>query len=669
MSAALHVVVPGQRELNEAQRAAVAREWTRVFLRRLVPRGYFDLRAISNGGTVTRSVRHDDVDGVLAFAAEHRAQRNVYFGVAARDVENGRTLEDCLGLWAFFADVDFKDTPEAAARAKLASFALAPSAVVASGGGLHAYWFLNEPCYLVNEHGRAQATGILRGLAQAVGGDLSSAEPAHILRLPGTLNLKNPAAPRPVVLEHVDPDGGYAVDELRAALPPIVEPAPRKALPPVQHNLSVDERVRRAAAWLKTQAPAVQGQGGDERTFQVCCGVAVGHDLEEEREEEDALKALAEWNARCQPPWKTWELRLKLHNARNYGHEQRGSRLVDQKNGPVLVSAADFLAATEDQEEWLVPRLAPLGGMVMFHGRPRSMKSLAALAALLAIARGEAPWGVPDFEPERPIRCAYFSEEDGKFVVAARLRWLLAGFKAATPPATLMIEARRGLSLDDEASQRRIRDEITQHGVEFAWFDTARAMAPGVDQGPADAAGAVRFLRSLLAETGLKSIGLTHHDVKPARDGIDTRARSEKASGGALLAAVDCPIGFTRIDDRSTLVVPDRYKVGADPHPVRLEFHSATLPGEQFKEWVTVVARDSDERQERLASIEPDIVRVLEETGDWMTVNKIREAVGKQNSDVGAVLASMLRRGAVEFQEGKRNAKNYRIAAQRELHQ
>ena len=76
-------------------------------------------------------------------------ERDVYVGVATRANGKGGQLKDCLGLHAVFTDIDFKDFPsEAAARTELTRFPLPPSSVVATGGGLHVYWFLTEPLNL-----------------------------------------------------------------------------------------------------------------------------------------------------------------------------------------------------------------------------------------------------------------------------------------------------------------------------------------------------------------------------------------------------------------------------------------------------------------------------------------------------------------------------------------
>src|SRR6185503_2297475 len=66
-------------------------------------------------------------------------------------------------------------------------------------------------------------------------------------------------------------------------------------------------------------------------TFHICAAVLRGHDLSAD----EAFTVLADWNARCQPPWDAAELRVKIRNAERYATGaygdklQRGARLAD----------------------------------------------------------------------------------------------------------------------------------------------------------------------------------------------------------------------------------------------------------------------------------------------------------------------------------------------------
>ena len=81
---------------------------------------------------------------------------------------------------------------------------------------------------------------------------------------------------------------------------------------------------------------------GDLRTFRVCCRVVRGFDLSDD----EAMSALSEWNARCEPPWTERELRQKVTNARRYGREPMWRPSVSAVMQMLVSSTAVRLAST-----------------------------------------------------------------------------------------------------------------------------------------------------------------------------------------------------------------------------------------------------------------------------------------------------------------------------------
>jgi putative DNA primase/helicase len=147
--------------------------------------GLIEIRALPSKDRAF--VKPDHLRRVLQFAKSHRHE-NVYFGVAARKDSTSGELKNCSVIRAVFADIDFKDTPEDKAQRALDAFPLRFSFLINSGGGFHCYWVLKEPFVIVPP--AEEFKTLLRSMARTLGADLSSAEPAHILRLPGTLNHK-----------------------------------------------------------------------------------------------------------------------------------------------------------------------------------------------------------------------------------------------------------------------------------------------------------------------------------------------------------------------------------------------------------------------------------------------------------------------------------------------
>lgn len=130
-----------------------------------------------------------------------RDDANVFFGVGLRTPGRHHAV-----LWpVLWADVDGEipdDLP-------LPS----PTATVRSGRGHHLYWRLREPLLTADA-----ARRYLRAIQHAVGGaDPRSAEPEHLLRVPGTWNVKY-RPPLPVEVVEMHPDRVYD-EEAFAALP------------------------------------------------------------------------------------------------------------------------------------------------------------------------------------------------------------------------------------------------------------------------------------------------------------------------------------------------------------------------------------------------------------------------------------------------------------------
>lgn len=181
--------------------------------------GYIELRALPC--THTEFVTLRDLNGMETFLRRHEQCCNIYFGVASRRAPGNGALSGCYQLSALWVDMDFKTIAEGDAWARLLRFPPSLGIVVNSGAGLHAYWLLREPVDVRAAAFRIKS--ILRRLAHHLGGDLRSAEPAHILRVPGTLNYKY-TPPRQVYIEISAFEWRSSLEEIEALLseePPV----------------------------------------------------------------------------------------------------------------------------------------------------------------------------------------------------------------------------------------------------------------------------------------------------------------------------------------------------------------------------------------------------------------------------------------------------------------
>jgi hypothetical protein len=139
----------------------------------------------------------------------------IYFAPCLRSQKQGKAEAAAL-LPALWVDLDCDDDSarRVAALAKLHAFDLQPSAIIDSGGGLHAYWLLKEPTSLIDEAARKQAAGILRGLFSALGGDPQYVKSvASVMRLVGSVNTKPERGGVIVTLLELHPDRRYPLTD------------------------------------------------------------------------------------------------------------------------------------------------------------------------------------------------------------------------------------------------------------------------------------------------------------------------------------------------------------------------------------------------------------------------------------------------------------------------
>ena len=190
------------------------------FLATLYPEieGYIEVRIIGNGKrprsrfrATTESFPWQDLSRANANGY------NIYFGVGLRRRQAG-SKEDVLSIPALWADLDGKEFADGKDEALQVLHQrlppeLQPSIVLDSGHGMHAYWLLREPYTLDGNGDQEQVEGIVRGLAEHLGGDRAVADVARLMRLPGFLNVKDPAEPVLCTILEMDPAQRFNLDD------------------------------------------------------------------------------------------------------------------------------------------------------------------------------------------------------------------------------------------------------------------------------------------------------------------------------------------------------------------------------------------------------------------------------------------------------------------------
>ena len=219
------------------------------------------------------------------------------------------------------------------------------------------------------------------------------------------------------------PDGTYTV---HYDVEPVKAPAfltERLAQMRVKPTIAADTQADTEAAisaartYLKTRAPAIEGQGGDMHTFNTAAALkdqGIG--------EATCASLMADWNEKCEPPWEEHDLLTKIENAYRYTENTLGSKAPAPAAGllaglqapaepkPIAgpVPFGDVLARQVEPVQEVVPGLIERGIVTFLAGAGGSHKSRTALHWGLAIASGVPIYG----RAVEQCKFVYLSYED-----------------------------------------------------------------------------------------------------------------------------------------------------------------------------------------------------------------------------------------------------------------
>lgn len=299
-------------------------------------------------------------------------------------------------------------------------------------------------------------------------------------------------------------------------------------------ELDTPSSVARAVACLtnavKRSDVAVEGQGGNNRTYQIaaeCLNFGLS--------ELTAIQLISEhWNPHCIPPWSEEELESIVSNAAAYAQNERGSlgtpsaveafgSVLDtlDLHAPAEGARSRFYPYSEDEQDampepsWLIPDLLPNEATVLLYGPSGSYKSFISLDIALTLASGTEKLGYTG----QAVEVVYAAAEGPRSV--SRMRrpaWRLAHSIQGPMKFSLITDV--PMVFRPEAC-KEFCDAIEARGLHprLVVIDTlARAMA-GMNENDAKDAGqlieAVEFIKRKFGCTVL----VVHHSGKEGERG------------------------------------------------------------------------------------------------------------------------------------------------------
>lgn len=308
-------------------------------------------------------------------------------------------------------------------------------------------------------------------------------------------------------------------------------------------TLDLPQNIARATSYLKHAAPAIEGEGGDTHTYIVACEVmtlGVSPDM--------ALSLMeAHWNPRCEPPWDTGDLEIKIERALAYQQNEPGSFAVQPasevfgdalgklnlEDAPVARNrfrpwSLEELAALPPPE-WLIDEMLPAKGISLMYGPPGCYKSFLALQLGLGLA----------MEGRKVI---YIGAEGGRGLELRAAAWKLAN--GVSGPLPIWIVPDMPWAADGSMIEEFI-EAVAEYKPELVVVDTAARMMVGLNENDARDVGVfIAALDAIKLKLGCAVLAL-HHTGKDEGRG----ARGSVA----MPAAVDA--SFEIKADKETKVV------------------------------------------------------------------------------------------------------------------
>ena len=132
----------------------------------------------------------------------------IYFSVNPRPLSKRKKEDDIRDVICLWVDVDGKNFAGGKDEAlqRLRDFPLTPNLIVDSGNGFHAYWIFSEPIINRTDEETLKLKQILSGLINVIGADKQRKNIDSVMRLPGTLNVKDAEHPKDckVIEKHLE---------------------------------------------------------------------------------------------------------------------------------------------------------------------------------------------------------------------------------------------------------------------------------------------------------------------------------------------------------------------------------------------------------------------------------------------------------------------------------
>ncbi len=541
-------------------------------------------------------------------------QRHVYFAPGLRCANLGRWKaggnKDVTAIPGLWTEVDIQGPghveqalPAGQDEALELAYSipeLPPSLIIHSGGGIYVFWLFKEPWILESTAEQGEAQALLKRFEQTVlkqgsakGWTLDSvADLRRVLRLPGSLNIKDPDNPKPVKILEYHPERRYNPADFEPYLAELESTVIHGSLPDDEDFAPADlEKILNVCTWMKhCQVDAAQLK--EPEWYHMLSVVARckdpewwAHELSKSYpgySEAETSKKYQQAKDRAGPV--TCErVRKKLNpEACKACKEsvtspvQLGRREIEQdqpeqpkeepktRNGFGLIRICDLECKPP---EWLVRDYLEADTLAVAFGDPASGKSFMGIGMGCCIATGVDFYGLP--VKQGPV--IYIAGE-GRNGIARRLKaWEIRnGLDISTAPFFISTGP---AALCDPGSTTQVLTAVDQVGkdnpLKLVVIDTlARNFGPGDENSAKDMSAAIQAMDAIRVKHRC-TVLIVHH----TGHGDKTRERGSIALRGGL----DASYQLDKDESGIVRLTPRKMKEAELPEPMAFKIRTVEL--------------------------------------------------------------------------------------------
>jgi len=484
--------------------------------------------------------------------------RHIWVGVCPRERIGSSTPSVARVLW-----VDLNDTVKTldeVHKALAATTLPPPTMIVNSGNGFHLYWKLAQPIPAKDVRPWTQ------GVHQALPAD-STHDPTRVMRVPGTLNVKDPNNPTRAFIVEYHPERIYTLDRFPKA-EAAEAPKPQPGANPNRQRIPLNDQDfdTFVANWVQGQRHNLAvgvagflrknlGYSKDECMAEIArIHEAAGYEMDD-----NLRKVVEDTYAK---PFALVAGTAKLYEYGIVPSTRDNFRIVVRQKPKPPIEVIDFSRDVQEQEFWIEGLVGP-GLMTIWAAEPKTGKSFAAMQMGYSLSTGEPLW---DFETDgKQHRVLYFQGELTMQMVMQRARNLF-GLDAVRDRKRFAITSKPREPVDLVKHPEILTDLAQDYEVVIV---DPISVFHGNDENSSHSVKEVLSVFDSLRADG-KAVVLIHHTNKLATgaDGLPTKPSFSNIRGSnTWFAAADALALHYRVSQYATDVkfafraAPDREKL------------------------------------------------------------------------------------------------------------